>query len=131
MKKNSILLILIFCIVLVLPGCSKKKHILTGNELLGIDSCESIEVYLYSSSKRILEGEEAKSLLDMILSLEYTPVEIEPIEGGRSVRINTENGTIRITFNDTYVYYKEQYYKISSPMGDILHDINYPNGWEM
>lgn len=131
MKRKIIAHVLLLVIMVsVFSGCTKKKHIMYGKELFGIDRCDSIELRLGAGSDtRVIEdAEEAGGLLDLILSLEYTPKDITPLEGGRVMKINTPDGDVSVTFYSNYAYFKGQYYELNQEIGETLYKYqNYLN----
>lgn len=90
LKKRTIILALTLAAVFMLIGCSNTAQPqISGKLLFEIENCDSIELQIGSSEYKAKKQKEIDNISALMTSLTLKKVNIDDLEGGISVIVNT------------------------------------------
>ena len=121
LKKRTIILALTLAAVFMLIGCSNTAQPqISGKLLFEIDNCDSIELQIGSSEYKAKKQKEIDNISALMTSLTLKKVNIDDLEGGISVIVNTPDKKAVINVCGKNILYNNQWYEATEDISDRL-----------
>ena len=121
LKKRTIILALTLAAVFMLIGCSNTAQPqISGKLLFEIENCDSIGLQIGSSEYKAKKQKEIDNISALMTSLTLKKVNIDDLEGGISVIVNTPDKKAVINVCGKNILYNNQWYEATEDISDRL-----------